>query len=105
MKTRLILALAIVGIIGISAMPAQAIYISNCPQLCSANCPCSIVCLGPFGNTTCGQAGQACTGLIDSPEQVLHETATPVDADADEVFLIELKAQAEETQPENTDAK
>lgn len=50
------------------ALPAQAIYISNCPQLCTPTCPCSLQCLGPFGNTTCGAAGQTCTPLTEAPE-------------------------------------
>ncbi len=38
-----------------------AIYQDKCPQQCTPTCPCSLPCDGPFGPTTCGASGQACT--------------------------------------------
>ncbi len=55
-------------------LPKTGIYISDCPQKCTATCPCSLPCTGPFGPTTCGQAGQACTVYLS--DEV--ETQTPL---------------------------
>ncbi|MEO1086899.1 MAG: hypothetical protein AAFY88_21910, partial [Acidobacteriota bacterium] len=45
--------------------------VSNCPQICTPTCPCSLQCTGPFGTTTCGAAGQACTPLTETPEDTI----------------------------------
>ena len=83
MKKAFTLALTCAALL-VLAVPAQAIYVSNCPQICTPSCPCSLQCQGPFGPTTCGAAGQTCTpltvtsedGIFYSFEQRLAELET-----------------------------
>lgn len=64
---------AFVGFLFLAALmvvlvtPANAIYESDCPEVCTPTCPCSLQCQGPFGPTTCGAAGQACTNFLETP--------------------------------------
>jgi hypothetical protein len=64
---RILLTLAAI-LLTFTAGSAFGIYESNCPQICTPTCPCSLQCQGPFGPTTCGQAGQACTGFASGSE-------------------------------------
>ncbi len=105
MRTRIIFT-AIAALLAFSAtMPARALYIPNCPQLCTPNCPCSIECLGIFGPTTCGEAGEACNGLVDTNDSLSSGSMTPSNAEADEVFLLELQAEAEAIGAESSSAE
>lgn len=96
MSHRIAFTLLAVFAVACLAAPASAIYISDCPQKCTPTCPCSIVCQGPFGPTTCGQAGQQCTGLVDTSDPVLSPNMTSAEADADQIFLLQLQAQADQ---------
>lgn len=104
MKTRLALTLVAALTLACLAAPAFAIYESDCPQKCTPTCPCSIVCQGPFGPTTCGEAGEQCTGLIDTSDPVMSPNMTSATADADQLFLTQLQAEAEEAPAESIPA-
>jgi hypothetical protein len=60
-KMRTLVMLAAVVMVLAPAMSSMAIYVDQCPSQCTPSCPCSLVCNGPFGPTTCGAAGQPCT--------------------------------------------
>ena len=102
-----------------AAGPASAIYVSNCPQICTPTCPCSLQCQGPFGPTTCGQAGQACTGFADASEteadvelfssfeDLLNslEADAVLDLEAEMAQQVETAEELQATEPEANEAK
>lgn len=97
------------------ALPAQAIYVSNCPQICTPSCPCSLQCQGPFGPTTCGAVGQACTPLTVTSEDTIFlsfeqrlsqfetgEQTAEVTAEPSELEHAEAEQQTDSAQQDDT---
>lgn len=105
MKKFRLIALSAVLLLAV-ASAAPAIYVSNCPQICTPTCPCSIQCQGPFGPTTCGAAGEACVPgvgdeIVDDVlflafGDVLAELVTPSPSEETAPEAVEAEEETEE---------
>lgn len=95
---RSILLLAAV-LLALTASSSMGIYVSNCPQICTPTCPCSLQCQGPFGPTTCGAAGQACTGfapIADTNTDSLFFFPALLTTDVASTVAVDVEVEADE---------